>query len=307
MLEMKNLFSLLISFFLIGLVVHYQKPITAFVLNEFIYKHELEEYQTNNYSKTTNYEYVKLTEDFYPQNEEDIKNAFYTIIDSGMTSFSLFCSEKYENCLKDVERISTDYNILSHINNLVHPYNSYDKLYITTNTFGKINISIQKLYSDQEIQEVNEQLESIKRKIINNMSTRDKIKAFHDYVINTTKYDKERSKILNDRLSTDNIRQTHKATGVLKNHIALCSGYTDLMAIFLSDIGVPNYKISNDSHVWNAVYLDNKWYHLDLTWDDPVTDTGENLLIYDFFLITTQQLEKLDTYEHYYDKTVYGF
>lgn len=305
---MKNILSLLISFFIISLVVYYQKPITSFVLQEFIYKKELAEYQTNNYSKTANYEYVKLTDDFYPKNEEDIKNALYTILDSGMTNFSLFCSDEYETCLNDVEKISTDYNILSHINNLVHPYNSYDRLYITTNTFGKINITVEKLYSSEEINEINKNIERIKSEIIKeNMSTRNKIKAFHDYVINNTKYDKERSEELKNSISTNNIKQSNKANGVLKNHIALCSGYTDLMAIFLSDIGVPNYKIANEDHIWNAVYLDNNWYHLDLTWDDPVVEPDEDLLIYDFFLITTQELEKLDTYEHNYDKTVYGF
>ena len=79
------------------------------------------------------------------------------------------------------------------------------------------------------------------------------------------------------------------------------------MAIFLSDIGIPNHKISTENHIWNAVYLDNNWYHLDLTWDDPVTSTGENMLIHDYFLITTAQLEQLDVSQHKYDKTVYGF
>ena len=148
----------------------------------------------------------------------------------------------------------------------------------------------------------------IKSEIINpHMSNKDKINAFHDYIINNTSYDTERANDINDYTSNNSQGQSHKANGVLNNHIALCSGYTDLMAIFLSSIGVDNYKISNNKHIWNAVYLDNNWYHLDLTWDDPVTSTGENMLIYDFFLITTEQLEKLDINQHGYDKTVYGF
>ena len=80
------------------------------------------------------------------------------------------------------------------------------------------------------------------------------------------------------------------------------------MAIFLNDLGVVNYKISNKNHIWNAVYLNNTWYHLDMTWDDPVVKTGENILIHDYFLITTQELETLDIKnQHAYDKTIYGF
>ena len=26
------------------------------------------------------------------------------------------------------------------------------------------------------------------------------------------------------------------------------------------------------NHAWNAVYLNNQWYHMDATWDDPTWD-----------------------------------
>ena len=70
------------------------------------------------------------------------------------------------------------------------------------------------------------------------------------------------------------------------------------MAIFLNKIGIPNYKISGEDHVWNLVYLDGKWLHLDLTWDDPVTSNGENILLDKFFLITTDELKALNTGYH---------
>ena len=305
---MKKILAIFISALIIGFIAYYQEPIISFILKEVIYKQELPGYQNNNYFKNNNYTYVSLTDNFYLKKETDIKNALYTILNSGMTSYSMFFDDEYINCLADVEKITTDYNILSNINNFVHPYNSYDKFYVTTNAFVKIDIRVEKLYSDSEIQEINNKIETIKKKIITpDMTLKDKIKKFHDYVINTTVYDTQRSNELNNYLPAINENQSHKANGVLNNHIALCSGYTDLMAIFLSGIGVPNYKISNDKHVWNAVYLDNTWYHLDLTWDDPVTSTGENILIDDFFLISTEELERLDMIQHNYDKTVYGF
>jgi transglutaminase/protease-like cytokinesis protein 3 len=78
------------------------------------------------------------------------------------------------------------------------------------------------------------------------------------------------------------------------------------MAVFLNIIGMKNYKKSNNDHIWNAVYLDNKWYHLDLTWDDPVTNTGKNILIYDFFLISNNELLRKEAAQHSYDTTVYS-
>ena len=77
------------------------------------------------------------------------------------------------------------------------------------------------------------------------------------------------------------------------------------MKLFLDRLHIPNYKISSENHIWNLVKLDNEWYHLDLTWDDPVTSTGEDVLEYDYFLITTDELEKLETDQHIFDKNIY--
>lgn len=303
----KRVIFFLISVVLVGLVIYYQKPITTFILQEFIYKKELSKYKTNDYSRNNDYTYVKHVSDFYLYSKDAIKNALYTVLDSGLDTFNLFCNDEYENCISEVETISTDHDILSNINNFIHPYNSYNKLYITTNTLGKVTIDVEKLYSVSEQEEINTAIELIKQNILkDDMNTKDKIKAFHDYVINNTVYDEDRAKKLDDD-SSQNINNSHKANGVLNNHMALCSGYTDLMAIYLSSIGVLNYKISNDEHIWNALYLDNNWYHLDLTWDDPVTSNGTDILIYDFFLITSEQLEKINTNQHEYNKTVYGF
>lgn len=305
---MKRTLPIMILLIILVSVTTYQEEIVSFVLKQFIYKQELTEYRANNYAKRNNYNYVNLTDNFYPKNKEDIKNVLYTILNSGMSTYSFFCTDEYYNCIDDVEEISTDHYILANINTLVHPYNSYNKVHITTNNFGKIDVNIEKLYTDAEIEEINSKIYSIKQEILKDgMSDRDKIKAFHDYVINNTVYDSERNDLMHNNISPSYDNMSHKANGVLKNHIALCSGYTDLMAIFLSNIGIPNYKIANREHIWNAVYLDGKWHHLDLTWDDPVTTTGENVLLYDFFLISTNELEKLDTEQHIYDKTVYGF
>ena len=78
------------------------------------------------------------------------------------------------------------------------------------------------------------------------------------------------------------------------------------MALFLEKLGIKNFKVATkfisedtEGHIWNAVFLENKWLHLDLTWDDPV-DTSKNenerkdYLEYNYFLITTKELEKVD-------------
>ena len=79
------------------------------------------------------------------------------------------------------------------------------------------------------------------------------------------------------------------------------------MAIYLNTIGLQNYKINSDNHIWNLVNLDGTWYHLDLTWDDPVTVgiPDLNLLEHSFFMISTKELLNYNTGEHVFDQNIY--
>lgn len=75
------------------------------------------------------------------------------------------------------------------------------------------------------------------------------------------------------------------------------------MAIFLNRLGIVNYRVTNDTHTWNAVYLNNVWYHLDVTWDDPIN--SEDILSHDYFLITTEADTKLEQ-SHLFNKEIFS-
>lgn len=77
------------------------------------------------------------------------------------------------------------------------------------------------------------------------------------------------------------------------------------MSIYLYLLNIPNYRIATNDHIWNLVYINNTWLHLDLTWDDPVTSDGTNELLYDYFLINNDKLFKLDTKQHNFNKNIY--
>ena len=76
------------------------------------------------------------------------------------------------------------------------------------------------------------------------------------------------------------------------------------MSIYIHSLGIENIRISGSKHVWNLVNIDG-WKHLDVTWDDPVTNTGEEILLYDYFFITTEELRKADPIEHQFNKDIY--
>ena len=260
--------------------------------------------ETSNYN-SYEFSFVKETDDFHVKNKQEILNAIYTILNHGMTNFTFYCDSSYDSCLDDLNVISQDQVLLSTINNFVSPYNSYEKIYFKITSYGEISIEIDKLYSDEEIKEVENKINEFENaNIKDGMSTRDKIKAFHDYLINNSVYDKERADAIEKGQDTG-AGYSHKATGPLIHGIALCSGYSDAMKVYLDKLGIPNYKISNTNHIWNLVYIDGKWLHLDLTWDDPVTSDGSNILLDRFFLITNDELQKLDSTGHKFDANYY--
>ena len=131
------------------------------------------------------------------------------------------------------------------------------------------------------------------------MTTEDKIKAVHNYIINNSKYDSKRS----DQNVVSYKSET--AYGPLLQGYSLCGGYTDAMALFLHDLNLKNYKISSENHIWNAVNVNDNWLHLDLTWDDPITSDGTDILEYNFFLITTEELKELEDEQHRFNESIY--
>lgn len=250
----------------------------------------------NSYKKKDDFIYIQNTNDYVPLSYQDLLNIYYTITNNGYKEFTFYCPSEYKECTKDIEQISDDTEILTYINNFVHPYNSFSNIQTVISESGEINIHIKYLYTEEEIQTINQEVEKIYHNVIKeNKSDYEKIKTIHDYIINHTKYDVERNEKDTSKYNS------YKAYGPLIEGYATCSGYTDAMALFLEKMEIKNFKVATElmqenisGHVWNAVFLDNKWLHLDLTWDDPVSDDGKDYLQHKYFLISTEELEKTD-------------
>lgn len=298
---MKKIITYTILLIMIFMVFIYRKDITNYVTNNIIKQEIKEELKFNEYSKKTNYEYVQITNDLTVNKKEEIKNIFYTILDSGVKSFSFYCDTEYKECDNDIKTFFNDKDILSNINNFVHPYNSFKNIRISVTNYGKITLDISHLYNQDEITIINDQIDTfIKENINDTMSTNDKIKVFHNYIINNTKFDTAIENSL-DRLNSS----SYTAYGLLIDHLAICGGYTDTMAIYLNKLNIKNYRISTTEHVWNLVNLDNSWLNLDVTWDDPVTSDGSDMLMYDYYLISTSDMLNKDTTQHNFNQDVY--
>ncbi len=255
----------------------------------------------NEYYRDYDFNYVQRTDDFTPESKQDLLNIYYTVLNSGVDNFSFYCPSSYKECMDEVKNLANDQETLSTINNFVHPYNSFRHLETAYDNYGKITLTIEKTYSDSDISLINAKVDEVEQEIwTDNMSQVDKIRAAHDYIINHSEYDSERSDYNIVKYKSDT------AFGPLLEGYSLCGGYTDAMALFLEDLKIKNYKIASANHVWNALKLNDGWYHLDLTWDDPITTTGQNLLEYHYFLITTNELLKKEKTQHSFDQEIYS-
>lgn len=256
--------------------------------------------EKNEYYREYDFEYIQNTDNFSPNSRQDVLNIFYTAINAGKTKFTFYCPKEYENCLKDVSELANSQDELSNINNYVHPYNGFANIETEYDSLGKVTINIMKSYTTEDIIAIENKINELFPLLVNNnLSEVDNIRAIHNYIINNSKYDSLRS--------DNNIKQYKSdiAYGPLFEGYAICGGYTDLMELFLERLGIKSYKISSDNHIWNAVFLSGNWYHLDLTWDDPVASDGRDYLEFNYFLISTNQLLSLDLTQHQFRQDVF--
>ena len=298
---MKKILYFVIFILLFSLTFYYKEDILIYY-NKYLSnaKQVPTSLEKNEYYRNYNFKYVANTDNFIPNTKQDILNIYYTIINSGMENFTFYCPDTYETCLDDVKDVAYNKTVLSNINDFVHPYNSFNQIETSFDSLGEINIKVIHNYTeemeiilDYKIDEI------IKNKITDDMDTVNKIKIIHDYIINNTKYDQNRS--------DKNIFEykSNNAYGVLIEGYGICSGYTDSMMLFLEKLNIKSYKVSSENHVWNKVFINNNWYNLDLTWDDPVNSDGSDSLEHTFFLVTDDEMLKNDKTEHTYNEDVY--
>lgn len=299
---MKKFITLGFLLIILGVVLSEKETIISFV-NKNILKTAEQEVtlgEKNEYYRDYNFDYVQNTDDFSPENRQEILNIYYTAINAGKKSFTFYCPAEYPDCITEIRNLANDQETLSHINNFVHPYNGFQHIETEYNNLGKVTITIQKSYTTEEINAINAKIDEIEQNVMNpSLSTEENIRLVHDYIINHSIYDSDRSdrNIINYKSDI--------AYGPLIEGYGICGGYTDAMELILEKLNVKSYKVSSDNHVWNALLLNNQWLHLDLTWDDPVTSNHTNVLEHNFFLIPTTTLLNIEQEQHIFDQTIY--
>ena len=112
----------------------------------------------------------------------------------------------------------------------------------------------------------------------------DKVKVIHDLMCNKIEYS----------TSMDNGWDQQCVSAMTGDRRTVCSGYAHTFTLLCNAAGLECIRIegtasqSGMSHAWNKVLIDNVWYNVDVTWDDP--DGGYPPVRYDYFCISDNTL-----------------
>lgn len=157
--------------------------------------------------------------------------------------------------------------------------------YITTFTMGYRTTAEQEAEMDNKVVEILNELN------VDSASDYEKIKAVHDYVISHVTYNLNGSDL------------KYSAYGAAIEGEAVCQGYSLLMYRLLSELGI-NVRLipgtaNGGGHAWNLVELYGKYYYIDATFDDGVTNK------YAYFLKGSEDFDSYDrvALPHVFDTT----
>ncbi|MDD2956270.1 MAG: transglutaminase domain-containing protein [Oscillospiraceae bacterium] len=101
----------------------------------------------------------------------------------------------------------------------------------------------------------------------------------HDYLLDQVEYD------LDSALN-------QSAYSALVNGRSVCAGYSRAFQLAMTRLGVPCYYCVGDSggsHAWNMIRLDTGYYHIDVSWDDPVGNPS-GTRHYQYFNLTDAEI-----------------
>ncbi|QOR66341.1 hypothetical protein IM538_21670 [Cytobacillus suaedae] len=240
-----------------------------------------------------------------PMTEQELRDELYTTIANAIKNYktSIIVPElavRIFDRAKFDEQFSKNFSIVSSTLEKVVAENPdifyYDGSEYSSSGLIKFNY----VYSVDEIKEkkkkIDLQVESIMNSIPEDLSDYEKIKRFYEYVVKSSEYD-----YLN-YLGNSIPHESYTIYGILIENMAVCDGYAKTMQLLLKQIGIETKYVTGTAdggeHAWIMVNLDNQWYHLDATWDDPVPNLKDRVL-YEYFLVSDL---KMDQY-HVWDKT----
>ena len=122
--------------------------------------------------------------------------------------------------------------------------------------------------SKEDVAKSKLEIQNVANKIQKNNDTYKSIKNAHDYIISNIEYEKD---------TTEN--DIYNIYGTLVKNKAVCEGYAKSFKFLMDEMNIPCIIVcgtatrdenKSESHAWNYVKINDVWYAVDPTWDDPI-------------------------------------
>lgn len=241
------------------------------------------------------------------ENKENLKTGTYTI-QFGNAFYDILSQENGSDKLQ--EEYQTAIEAFTYDNPDVF-YIDVTKMYINIETIQKIFSTKYNVYinsakdptylldgftSKEQIDQCESQVIAVKNQILNQIAGKndiEKMRYIHDYLVDTIEYDQ--------KFVEKNIYNIY---GALVSKTCVCEGYAKASQYLLNEAGLENIIITGtatnsdgktENHAWNHVNIDEKWYAIDTTWDDPIIVGGgklTNTIRYRYFLKGSSTMNK---------------
>lgn len=151
-----------------------------------------------------------------------------------------------------------------------HPFefwlaNIFSFFYLDSNTIVQVYSSLPPSDCNGAIKQLETRVDTILKNIPANLTEYERELYIHNWLIDNCEYD-------SDAVYLKNKWASFNVYGAIVVGQAVCEGYSRAMQLLLNHVGIYCRLISgearNGPHMWNLVYINKAWYHLDATWND---------------------------------------
>ncbi len=147
---------------------------------------------------------------------------------------------------------------------------------------------------------------AINSQITSGMSELEKERAIHDFIVRTTDYDRSAIGATEETVTSPDHDNPY---GTLVHGKAICSGYTSTFQLMMDMVGIECITVEGtahsgtDEHAWNMVNIDDTWYCVDVTWDDPTAAGQQSEQVWHtYFNVSSEKMRQSD---HQWDEANY--
>ncbi len=219
---------------------------------------------------------------------QTLQDKVSTAMNSRLTTYTVDYSGNLSTIQADINSIKTNIYADDYMR---YTTKSFAYTYTQSGRVATIKFTFSYLITADQADFVNTTIKDVLSQIITpDMNDYQKEKAIHDWILTRVEYD------------TTLVEHSDYA-GLVSPYKTVCQGYALLGYKMLNQVGIKTKIVGgaggNNAHVWNLVLIDGAWYHLDITWDDPIPDVAGRVT-YNYFNLTDNQIKTTHSWVNIY-------